>query len=222
MIKLLIILLVSFHTKIAFAYELKVIKTKGKAAIVILPQKGLFKAGDRISISKNMRKKWTPFMSSKYGITGHIDLGALKYNSSGSEVSANRFNLEARFGFVRPEFEYGPLLILENQSFDFGNGSNKINMTFLGAYGEYNLKFKSESLTPAIGGLLGYTSTELTNSMSGFRVEPYLRLKYFLIPGDSNITLLSQLGYRYDGLSSNGVDITGTGVVLKAGLGYYF
>ncbi len=216
-------LLVFFETH---ALEMEVKKVKGRKAIVELSESHAVRPGDQLTVTSDRAGHKTRSLSSmpgqpQYAFTGGMDIEGISYDSEGTEFDVSRTIIDVRFGWVKPQFEAGPILQIDNQTFDFGVGNVEINSIFIGGYGEYNLAPATEKFIPAVGGIIGYTSNELASDVSGFRIQPYVRGKFFLT-GGTGVALLGQIGYRYDKLSGNGVDVTGSGLVLNAGIGYYY
>ncbi len=208
------------------ALEMQVKKVKGRKAIVELSESYAVSVGDHLTVtpggeSKKQREVASYAGQPQYAFTGGMDIEGISYESDGADFDVSRTIIDVRFGWVKPQFEAGPILQIDNQTFDFGVGNVEINSIFIGGYGEYNLAPATEKFIPAIGGIIGYTSNELASDVSGFRIQPYVRGKFFL-SGGAGVALLGQIGYRYDKLSGNGVDVTGSGLVLNAGIGYYY
>ena len=228
--QILLLFLTLFFGMNSYALNAKVAKVKGRKAIVIFSERGAVEKGDTLYVSYNPPSENSSSMSEsenfKHSIVGGFDVESVTYDiPGGTDIEASRTQVEARFGWVKPKFEVGPIFIYGSQDFtlSFGNTSASfdIKSVLIGGYGEYNFDIGQDNLILAAGGIIGHTTNELGSDVSGFRIEPYGRLKYFIKKG-AGLAALAQLGYRYDELSGDGVDVSGTGFVFSLGLGYYF
>ncbi len=210
----------------ALALEMQIKRLNGKKAIVVFSERPDVREGDRMTVGVSGSSGGSSSVGAldlsqfRYAVTGSFQMNSLTYSSAGSDIDNTTINASLRFGWVSPKFEVGPMFETSSMTIGFSGSEIEVSNFFIGGYVEYNFQTSMDALILSAGGSLGLAGSETGADASGYRIEPYGRAKYFLGP---NVALLGQLGYRLEELSADGgVELSASGFVVNAGLGYYF
>lgn len=205
----------------------RVLKVKGRKAIVELDDTGLLQRGDEIIVeSRSASLQQYDTGSRKNSISGSGSFASIsteteRDNVPNEKVETTTFTLEGRYGWNIGVYEYGPVLSYSSSTVDSDNSSN----LSLGGFFDYNF-YKANKpgvqLVPTSGVQVSFLSANAdSQSGSGFGFTTYIGAKYFLLTQSLAFTGYLNIDYQSVSFANNKTE-TSIGPRLSVGLSQYF
>jgi hypothetical protein len=204
---------------------LKVIKVKGKRGIVEFPSHLRFKDGQSVRIDDgvwkekgldgNGKRDYSIALTASYGQTSETT------DSSGvsSKVESGLIDTSLKFGFNLRSSELGPETSYIVSTID-GDQTTTVR---LGGFYHYNFIDNKPGVewAPYAGGSMGLISQDSDNrKRDGLNIGVAGGIRFF--PLNDHVCAIGELGFDYSTLSTDGAEITSTGISFAVGIGSYF
>lgn len=212
----------------AHAQTLKVVKVKGKQAIVNI-QSGSLSEGETVNVGdgggmdiESGGGGTSGKGNRNYVIGGSFIFSNTKADTAGAEA-VNTLGLSAKFGWNFKRFEVGPILEFTSSK----SGTTELTDTAFGGFAAYNF-IENKSGVPmifSVDGVLTMGSSKIstgssssTTNMTSATVGPFV--KWFGLSNDFCLEAGAVYSYRKDSISTG--DTTITGIKLVGGISTYF
>lgn len=206
-------------TELAFGQTAKVLKVKGRNAVVAFPEGHEPEVGDTISLKKGGERTGTGSRDYTLGLSGSLAM------ISDSRTSKNTTTLavDGRFGWNMAQYEAGPI-----GEFRYSTADDRSSRTLgLGGFFDFNFipNVAGEELVYGAGvegtyGQSTVTTASVENSSTEMAFFGGLFAKWF---GLGNFGVRGDAGYEYVRANTqSGTTVTSSGFLVKAGLQVYF
>jgi hypothetical protein len=197
----------------ANAFPIKILKIKDTKAIIKLPKGTQLEKGEVYYLNLEKESETSEVESnSSYGranfFGGEVDFRSLTQNSGANGTEYQIIDVSTYLGFNLVRFEVAPMLSYQQYKI----GLSKSSAWLVGFLADYNFNenYKGVDSVWGVRTQVQYGSEDQAGSVSVIRAQVGGVYKWFF--PETNVSIGSQLGYRYESLSD---DSTRSGIVVQ-------
>lgn len=215
---LIYIAILSLMPTISEAQKIRVKRIKGNNAVVEFS--GSVQEGKTYDIFADdySENKSVNMSNKKYLLAGSAEISARR---DGDGVSDNHIGIDARAGWNKGEYEFGPLFSFSSTSYNTNS-----QVFAVGGWYDYNMiaNTQGEIFIYGLGGLLAFGMREGDNDIRQDLIRANLGLFMKWFPLGTNVGFRFDGGYDYEQTSggSGTLDYTKSGLKISAGFMGYF
>jgi hypothetical protein len=199
--------------------DVKVLKVKGRQAIVLYPEGAHPAAGDMLTVTRRLDEEEKEGKNQRGNLIG-IDGSLFYLNNSTTSKSTTGLTVTGRYGWNFGNYEYGPIGTLNLAS----DGSQTVTV---GGFADINMVRNSrrQKLVYGFTGDLEIGTVTQSSSSGGASASTVAifgggQAKYFVL---SNATAVRvDAGLALDSTTTNGTSTSISGLLVKFGLANYF